>query len=240
MNPKEENKNITTLWSVDGLWVIVKALSVVMFLGVVAFKIIVTPFSLTIDFSAVLSLLLALFSVGLAALFYFKATETSNTFYNNTYNFTKDIAQLLVKIESGFGERLRNLDEGYSSMRDYLQNNKGNQSSFEDNSASETTKQKIQSERDELEKVLNERNQIIEGLIERSNLQEEEKRSVVADLKRKEEELRKVHQDLNRMNRRLVIERMGQKNRMLGEIDFDSGAVNFTEKVVVKALGADW
>lgn len=61
MNPKEENKNITTLWSVDGLWVIVKALSVVMFLGVVAFKIIVTPFSLTIDFSAVLSLLLALF-----------------------------------------------------------------------------------------------------------------------------------------------------------------------------------
>jgi len=95
----------------------VKAISTIVVVGVISYKIYLTPISLTVDFPTLLSLLLALFSVGLAALFYFKATETSNTFYDNTYNFTKDIAQLLIKIESGFGEKLRNLDEGYAAMR---------------------------------------------------------------------------------------------------------------------------
>lgn len=94
----------------NGLWDWVKAISTLVTVGIIAYKIYLTPIELTVDFPTLLSLLLALFSVGLAALFYFKATETSNTFYDNTYNFTKDIAQLLVKMESGFGERLRNLE----------------------------------------------------------------------------------------------------------------------------------
>lgn len=107
--------------SKNGLWEWVKAISTLVIVGVLSYKVYLTPIDLTVDFATLLSLLLALFSVALAALFYFKATETSNTFYDNTYNFTKDIAQLLVKIESGFGEKLRNLDEGYTSMRDSLQ-----------------------------------------------------------------------------------------------------------------------
>lgn len=113
--PGESNQNK------NGLWDWVKAISTLVTVGIIAYKIYLTPIELTVDFPTFLSLLLALFSVGLAALFYFKATETSNTFYDNTYNFTKDIAQLLVKMESGFGERLRNLDEGYTPMRDSLQ-----------------------------------------------------------------------------------------------------------------------
>src|SRR5688500_16234653 len=97
---------------------VVKAIVIVIFTGVLAYKIIVTPISLAMDFYALLSLLLALFSVGLSALFYFKATDTSNAFYDNTYKFSKDIAELLVRIESGFGERLRHLDEGYTRMQD--------------------------------------------------------------------------------------------------------------------------
>jgi hypothetical protein len=89
------------------LWEWVKAISTLTLVGVVAYKIyIIPPTSLSIDFPTLLSLLLALFSVALSALFYFKATDTSNAFYDNTYKFTKDIAELLVKMESGFGERL--------------------------------------------------------------------------------------------------------------------------------------
>src|SRR5690606_16157646 len=107
-----------------------------------------------------------LFSVGLSALFYFKATDTSNAFYDNTYKFTKDIAELLVKIESGFGERLRNLDEGYSSMRNYLQGSGQRQSADV-----EKTKEKLETEQQEIEKVRAERNRIVAELIEKSQLQ---------------------------------------------------------------------
>ncbi|SBS32257.1 hypothetical protein MAQ5080_02208 [Marinomonas aquimarina] len=125
-----------------GLWEWVKAISTLAIVGVFSYKVYLTPINLTVDFPTLLSLLLALFSVALAALFYFKATETSNTFYDNTYNFTKDIAQLLVKIESGFGERLRNLDEGYTSMRDSLQHY-----GSKPNDDVEETKKKIETEK---------------------------------------------------------------------------------------------
>jgi hypothetical protein len=81
-------------------------------------QIIITPFNLQFDFPTFLSLLLAIFSVGLAAMFYFKATDTSNAFYDNTYKFSQEIAGLLVKIESGFGEKLTHLDDAYKGMRD--------------------------------------------------------------------------------------------------------------------------
>ncbi|MEC7082404.1 MAG: hypothetical protein VXX07_09720, partial [Pseudomonadota bacterium] len=161
------------------LWEWVKAVCLIASVGVGCYKVYEANITMTVDFPTLLSLLLALFSVALAALFYFKATETSNTFYDNTYNFTKDIAQLLAKIESGFGEKLRNLDEGYSSVRDYIQNTGINQSIDE-------TKEKIQGEKQEIEKVIEERNQIVRNLFERSQLQEEERERIQSLLEEKE------------------------------------------------------
>ncbi|TOB71819.1 hypothetical protein CGJ99_23875, partial [Vibrio parahaemolyticus] len=106
------------------------------------------------------------FSVALAALFYFKATETSNQFYDNTYKFTKQIAELLVKMESGFGEKLNKLDEGYASMRDYIQSPNNNYSS----TSIETTKTQIEEEQKEIQKVIEERNQIVRDLLSKSQL----------------------------------------------------------------------
>ncbi len=64
--------------------------------------------------------ILALFSVGLSVAFYFKANETSNQFYDNTYKFTNNMSELLGRIDSGFGERLRHLDEGNNHIREKL------------------------------------------------------------------------------------------------------------------------
>lgn len=217
------------------LWEWVKAISTLVLVGVVAYKIYVTPTSLTVDFPTLLSLLLALFSVALSALFYFKATETSNTFYDNTYKFTKDIAELLVKIESGFGERLRHLDEGYSSMRNYLQNIPSKSSDDV-----EKTKKKLETEEQEVEKVVAERNKIIQSLVERSQLQEEEKQRVLAELKAKEEELLQFQREVNRLNKRLLVEKMVKRSdRERSNLDLESGLASFTFDRVVREIGIE-
>ena len=218
----------------SGLWDWVKAISTLLIVGVLSYKVYLTPIDLTVDFPTLLSLLLALFSVGLAALFYFKATDTSNTFYDNTYNFTKDIAQLLVKMESGFGEKLRNLDEGYSSMRQSLQNYNEKPSA-----KVEETKKKIETEKTEMDKVVQERNQIIEKLIERSNLQEEEKSAITEQLNEKEVELSEAQKELSRMNKRLLVERMDRKRSKNLASEFDSGVIDFTRSHVIRKLGAE-
>lgn len=221
-----ENKN--------GLWEWVKAISTLVIVGVFAYKIYLTPIDLTVDFPTLLSLLLALFSVGLAAMFYFKATDTSNTFYDNTYNFTKDISQLLVKMESGFGERLRNLDDGYSSMRDSLQHYNEKPSE-----KVEETKKKIETEKTEMEKVVQERNEIIQQLLEHSNLQEEEKSSITERLSEKEIELAEAQKELGRMNKRLLMDRIDWKRSRNLSLELDPGVLDFTESYVIPKLGVE-
>lgn len=210
------------------LWEWVKAISTLTVVGVLSFKVYLTPIELTVDFPTLLSLLLALFSVGLAALFYFKATDTSNTFYDNTYNFTKDIAQLLAKIESGFGEKLRNLDEGYSSMRDYLQSSPGQ------NGDIEKEKAKIAGEKEEIEKVIEERNEIISSLIERAQLHGEEKEKIISQLSEKESELVASQRELSQMNKRLFMERMRKKEGR----EINSGLESFTSSFLIDEIGA--
>lgn len=208
----------------------VKAISTIVVVGVISYKIYLTPISLTVDFPTLLSLLLALFSVGLAALFYFKATEISNTFYDNTYNFTKDIAQLLIKIESGFGEKLRNLDEGYAAMRSQLQ------SAPYQNGDTEETKQKIKGEKQEIEKVIEERNKIVSNLLERSQLEQEEKEKILAELAEKEKELESSQRELNKMNKRLFIERMKSREH---RDDFESGLERYTFNRIINEIGIE-
>lgn len=188
---------------------------------------------LTVDLPTLLSLLLALFSIALSALFYFKATDSSNAFYDNTYKFTKDIAELLVKIESGFGERLKNLDEGYSSMRNYLQNipHKAMENV-------ENTKEKLESEKKEVEKVLAERNKIVQKLIAESQLNQDEKEKILSQLKEKEDALKQAQREVEKLNRRIVIERIQKKK---SGSDFESifleGIEAFTLSYVIDKMG---
>lgn len=221
----DKSKSVTKA----SLWDWVKAISTLVAVGVFSYKIYLTPIELTVDFPTLLSLLLALFSVALAALFYFKATETSNTFYDNTYNFTKDIAQLLAKMESGFGEKLRNLDEGYSSMRDYLQSSPGK------NGDIEKAKEKIAGEEKEIEKVIEERNQIVSSLIERAQLQEEEKENIISQLSEKESELVAAQRELSQMKKRLFMDRVRRKE----ERDVSPGLESFTTSFLIGEIGAE-
>jgi hypothetical protein len=224
----EKNKNAS-------LWEIVRSLSALILVIVLSIKIYQTPLQLTVDFPTLLSLLLALFSVALAALFYFKATDTSNTFYDNTYKFTRDVAQLLAKMESGFGERLRHLDEGYSSMRSYLQDG-GKKAGNEE---VEKTKKKLEDEKQEVSKTIEERNRIVRDLIERSNLQKEEKEKIADQLKEKEQELAQMQQEVSKLNRKLMMEKV-RKHRADPDLMPGGGGMNqFTYSHVVENIGRE-
>lgn len=223
---------MTELKTPPPLWDWVKAICAVVLTAVIAHKIYSTPTTITVDFPTLLSLLLALFSVGMSALFYFKATDTSNAFYDNTYKFTKDIAELLVKIESGFGERLRHLDEGYSSMRNYFQG-----AAPHPQADVEKTKEKLESEQQEIEKVRAERDKIIQQLIERSQLQQAEKDQITKQLRSKEEELAHSQAEMAKLNRRLIVDRVMRRSASKEALDLDSPIAQYTYEKVVRKIG---
>lgn len=185
-------------------WDFVKGVCTILFVFGLSLKIYNMTIAVNVDFPTLLSLVLALFSVALSALFYFKATETSNTFYDNTYKFTRDTAQLLAKMESGFGERLRNLDEGYSSMRGYIQNGFSTKPGDEP----DITAAKLRAEKEEMQKVVDERNKIVKDLIERSQLEAEEKQKIFDMLKEKESELADLQKEVTKLHNRRTIDRV--------------------------------
>lgn len=147
------------------------------------------------DFSDLLALFLAIFSIGLAVLFYLKATDTSNVFYDNTYRFTKDVSEILGRVEAGFGERLRHLDEGYSGLKSAVE-----KIPFDRKKA----QKEIEEEEEQLEKVERERNELIESLAQRARLEEAEKSKLFDRLKEQDRELSSARKELHFLRRRMV------------------------------------
>ncbi len=174
-----------------------------LFTGLVVYKLAVS--NLTFDFSkfdfnALLALILSLFAIGLSVAFYFKATDTSNLFYDNTYKFTKEISEILGRIEAGFGERLRHLDEGYTGLVSKFDN------SFNEVNIKET-KEEIEKEKQKLKQEMEERNKILNSLIEKAHLEKGEKEVIIQQLKDKEIEISKQNRELNFLRNRLKAEK---------------------------------
>lgn len=142
------------------------------------------------SFTDLLSLILAIFAISMSVALYFKATDTSNRFYDNTFKFTKDISEILGRIEAGFGARLKNLDEGYSGLRDSFQGSIG--------SSEEINASKI-----ELEKEISEKNQILSNLIDQTKLSEDEKAKVLHSLQEKEREISNLTKELHTLRREI-------------------------------------
>lgn len=140
-----------------------------------------------VSFSELLSVMLAVFAIGLSIAFYFKATQTSNTFYDNTYKFTRDVSELLGRIEAGFGERLKHLDEGYSGLVDKFE-----KIPFDFIEA----RHEIEQEEEEVTRKEEERNKIIEDLAKKANLETEERQRIVGQLQEKDAELLEAKKEL--------------------------------------------
>jgi len=149
-----------------------------------------TPFNLQFDFSTFLSLTLALFSVALAAMFYFKATDTSNVFYDNTYKFTQEIASLLVKIESGFGEKLSHLDEAYRGMNERFDKFPRNIQQIE------AAKEELEQKEKQLAEIKQDKDNVIDEIATKAHLGEEERNSFKKALEEKDKLLNEARREL--------------------------------------------
>jgi len=173
--------------------VVLRDILVVGLLIVVAWKFLNSEIKLNLaafSFTDFLNLVLALFSVALSVAFYFKANEASNQFYDNTYKFTKDMSEILGRIEAGFGERLRHLDEGYSGMRERLDKlpHYGG-----------ATASDVKKEEEEIKKKEEEQKAVIENLARRAKLAEHEKQALFSTLSQKSEELEQARIELCQM-----------------------------------------
>ena len=169
---------------------IVKNIALLVILGVLTYKAITTPIQISLDLPTIISLGIALFAIYLSSLFYFKATDTSNLFYDNTYKFTKDIAELLVRMESGFGERLRHLDESYTRIQGHFERSLPPEEIAK-------TQEEAEKSRAELEAKIKEREKLIEELANRAKLQGQERESILKHLSNLENELTDARQQLS-------------------------------------------
>jgi len=202
MKNEDQNKNISITnlkKSSPRLFEWFKFILGILFSGLIIYKLAISDLTFDFskfDFNALLSLILAIFAISLSVVFYFKATDTSNLFYDNTYKFTRDISQILGRIEAGFGERLKHLDEGYSGLVEKIDNGSVEQNIKE-------TKEEIEVEKEKLKTDIKERNEILNSLIEKSQLDKHEKLEIRKQLKDKEIEISKQNRELNFLKNRL-------------------------------------
>jgi len=168
-----------------------------LFLAVLCWKIFNATFSIDfgkIDFSDLLALILAIFAVSLSAAFYFKDSDASNKFYDNIYKFTKDTSEILGRIEAGFGEKLRHIDEGYGTIRDKFEDLRREISS---------TKEKFEEEEQEINKEENKKQNILEELASKAKLAEDEKVELFKQLKEKDDKIQEAQLKLRQYDRKL-------------------------------------
>lgn len=182
---REQRPLFAFIWTKD---VILLALSIVIIWRIALANISLNSFS----FNDLLSLLLAVFSVALSVAFYFKANETSNQFYHNTYEFTKDISELLGRIESGFGERLRHIEEGTSTMNDKIGKLPG---------YTGPTVQQVQIEEGEVKRLKLKLNQLIVDFANQAHIAENEKNELIKKLSETSEELATAKNTLMNMEK---------------------------------------
>lgn len=163
------------------------------------------------SFTDLLSVLLAFFAIGLSVAFYFKATDTSNMFYDNSYKFTKEISEILGRIESGFGEKLKHIDDGYTGLRD-----KFDRIPFDVDQA----KKEEEKEKAHIKEQEEERNKTILDLLEKARVADDEKEKVLSQLQSNAKELERSNRELRRLQREI--------NRVESDIsDIEPGFISY-------------
>ena len=169
------------------------------FVAVMTFKIFNMEISLNMSefgFTDLLSIIVAFFSIGLSVVFYFKATDTSNRFYDNSYAFTKEMSEVIGRMESGFGEKLKHLDEGYTGIRD-----KFDQLPFD----SSQTQKELEKENAEIKKKEEEQRKTLEELAKKAHLAENEKQELFEHMSKLSRELEESKDQARRFERRMFL-----------------------------------
>lgn len=139
------------------------------FLGLLCFLIAQNGFSV----ESLLSTILALFSIVISMLFYFKTDTASSKFYDKVYDFNETQHSLLASINSLFTEKFKNLDDRFDRM--------------------EATKIKIKG-------IQEEKGQLFDEFARTYNIPEAEKAKILTELSEKDRAVEKLKSKLRGYN----------------------------------------
>ncbi len=162
---------------------------------VISIKVLISDFDfsqLRFEFTDLLSIIIALFAVWISINFYHKNNETSNKFYNNTYNFTKDISETLGRIEERFGEKLESLKEENRSLSNRVEKYYSTQKPA-DIAKDEKKEKEIQAK---LEQELKEKDKLLNNFAQKYKIAEQDKNQFIETLNKKSEEVAKLENRL--------------------------------------------
>jgi hypothetical protein len=153
-------------------------------IGISIFLIITQKIIVDIDFSYFLSILVSMFALGLSVIFYFKASETSNRFYDNTYKFTHDISEKIGRMDERFGERLTHINDDLNKYFDF--------------DSIRQIKKEIEKEKMDAVNISNSREELIKKLIEQLNISQEEKKKYL-------DKINKLFEEENNKKRNILV-----------------------------------
>ena len=134
------------------------------------------------------------------------------------------MSEILGRIESGFGEKLKHIDEGYTGLRE-----KFDKMPFDIKQAKEEERKEEKHSKEQE----NERNQIILSLIEKAKVADGEKDELLKQLENSSKELERSKFELRRLQRRI--------NRVESNIeDVDESFIDYLARRVEGRLGSKY
>ncbi len=148
------------------------------------------------EFTDLLSIILALFAVWISINFYHKNNETSTKFYNNTYNFTKDISETLGRIEERFGEKLDSLKEENKSLSNRVEKYYSNGGIKEKEKDTEEDIKKEKEIQEKLELEIKDKSKLLNEFSEKYKIAEKDKVTFFNELSEKTEQVNNLQRKL--------------------------------------------
>jgi len=168
-----------------------------MFSSIISYKLLTSD--VEFDFGAfklndILALITSLFAIGMSVAFYFKTTDTSNRFYDNTYRFTKDISSTLSGIESGFREMLQNIQARNTSIESKIDGLR---------IIKDQIKGKVEEEAISLNETKHEKEEIIKEFASKTQAKQEDIEKLLTQLKEKDDRIFQQQESIVTLNNRI-------------------------------------
>ncbi|MFH4639830.1 hypothetical protein WKW38_22370 [Vibrio alginolyticus] len=191
---------------VEAISKLVKDVVIIVLAGVAILKMIQADIALSFsELSAtdLVALLLAVFSVGLSAAFYFAASGSSERFYYNMHKFTKDTSVILGELK----EQVKSVDKGQQEVKARVEQY-GTNGVGSNNEALETKEKEVVDAREDM-------HQFISTLFENLKLDQTEKDKLKAELASKEQQLSEHVNQLSEIKANILEEKLRKVKRYL-------------------------
>ena len=175
---------------------LIREIAVIVVFSYLAIRVFSGDFS--IDFtklsaSELVSILLAFFSIALAASFFFAATSTSNQFYDNISKFNKDTSELLGRLD----EQIKHVNTKQQELGNRIDKQYLTQNGSDSDDQSEENQEKINEIQEKWQESLS-------RILDSATIEPEEKQKLETELREKDDELNTLREEQAKINARKV------------------------------------